>query len=73
VLAFLGPGIIGDQVQALLPRWGVSCTVVSRDSDLRGLGVPPFDALLVDSEALGGGLRSQAQDYRTRQAESRVR
>lgn len=65
VLAFLGPGIVGDQVRALLRRWGADARVIADDADPQPvLDEVSLNAVLVDAQALDGRLQALALKVR---------
>ena len=56
-LVFLGRGIVGDQIQALLRRLGAAYTLIGHPADAwPDLGAPAIDVVIVDAEAAGDRL-----------------
>ncbi|MEO8681709.1 MAG: ATP-binding protein, partial [Vicinamibacterales bacterium] len=63
VLVFVGPGIVGEQVEALLTNWGVRCTMAS--SLTKATDRRPADqvhAMIVDGDADHGRLLALAHE-----------
>jgi PAS domain S-box-containing protein len=65
VLAFLGTGIVGEQIHSLLREWGVHVTLVSGEPPAPPTGVE-VDVILVDASASKGTLNAAVVTGRER-------
>jgi len=65
VLALVGPGIVGEQIQSLLDRWDVLVTRAGlEDAERPPAGDMAVDAVVVDREAFDGRLYRWAMTHR---------